>query len=81
LVDRVAKMLQTTAGEIDTSRYLHSYGIDSLVAIETVNWALKVCAARVTVFDIMAAVPLTATARKIATSSSATPKELLEAAD
>ncbi|KAK4042013.1 PKS01 highly reducing polyketide synthase [Parachaetomium inaequale] len=81
LVDRVAKMLQTTAGEIDTGRYLHSYGIDSLVAIETVNWALKVCAARVTVFDIMAAVPITATARKIAASSSATPKEVLEAAD
>ncbi|KAK3297911.1 PKS01 highly reducing polyketide synthase [Chaetomium fimeti] len=81
LVDRVAKMLQTTAGEIDTDRYLHSYGIDSLVAIETVNWALKVCAAQVTVFDIMAAVPIAATARKIAINSSATPKEVLEAAD
>ncbi|KAH6851192.1 PKS01 highly reducing polyketide synthase [Chaetomium sp. MPI-CAGE-AT-0009] len=81
LVDRVAKMLQTTAGEIDTNRYLHSYGIDSLVAIETVNWVLKVCAAQVTVFDIMAAVPIAATARKIAISSSATPKEVLEGAD
>nr|ACM42412.1 PKS01 highly reducing polyketide synthase [Floropilus chiversii] len=81
LVDRVAKMLQTTAAEIDTDRYLHSYGIDSLVAIETVNWALKVCAARVTVFDIMAAVPMTATARKIAANSSATPKEALQAAE
>jgi zearalenone synthase (highly reducing iterative type I polyketide synthase) len=81
LVDRVAKMLQTTAGEIDTDRYLHSYGIDSLVAIEMANWALKVFAAQVTVFDIMAAVPIVATARKIASSSSATPKEILEVAD
>jgi zearalenone synthase (highly reducing iterative type I polyketide synthase) len=81
LVDRVAKMLQTTAGEIDTDRYLHSYGIDSLVAIEMANWALKVFAAQMTVFDIMAAVPIVATARKIATHSSATPKELLEAVD
>ncbi|EAQ86894.1 hypothetical protein CHGG_08147 [Chaetomium globosum CBS 148.51] len=81
LVDRVAKMLQTTASEIDTGRYLHSYGIDSLVAIEMANWALKVCAAQVTVFDIMAAVPIVATARKIAIGSSATPKEVVEAVD
>jgi NADPH:quinone reductase-like Zn-dependent oxidoreductase/NADP-dependent 3-hydroxy acid dehydrogenase YdfG/aryl carrier-like protein len=78
LVDRVAKMLQTTAAEIDTERYLYSYGIDSLVAIEMVNWALKVCAARVTVFDIMAAVPITTMARKIAANSTATRKEVLE---
>ncbi|KAL2195758.1 PKS01 highly reducing polyketide synthase [Corynascus similis CBS 632.67] len=81
LVDRVARMLQTTAGEIDTGRPLHSYGVDSLVAIEMSNWALRACAAQVAVFDLMAAVPIVTTARKIAASSSVTPKEIrLEAA-
>lgn len=70
LVDLVARMLHTTAAEIDTYRFLHSYGIDSLTAIELINWALKECKARITVFDIMAAVPITVTAEKIAASSS-----------
>jgi NADPH:quinone reductase-like Zn-dependent oxidoreductase/NAD(P)-dependent dehydrogenase (short-subunit alcohol dehydrogenase family)/aryl carrier-like protein len=69
LVDRVAKMLQTTTSEIDTARALHSYGIDSLVAIEIVNWALRELRSQINVFDIMAAVPITATAAKIAAGS------------
>lgn len=70
LVDLVAKMLHTEAAEIDTYRFLHSYGIDSLTAIELINWAFKECKARITVFDVMAAVPITVTAEKIAASSS-----------
>lgn len=69
LVARVAKTLQTTVGEIDTERFLHSYGIDSLAAIELVNWALKECQSHINVFDIMAAVPIWATAKKIAANS------------
>ena len=69
LVNRVAKMLQTPTSEIDTSRFLHSYGIDSLVAIEIVNWALKELKATLTVIDVMAGVPMTTTAKKIASSS------------
>lgn len=69
LVARVAKMLQTTASEIDTDRFLHSYGIDSLAAIELVNWAIKECKSQITVFDIMAAVPMSSTAQKIADRS------------
>jgi NADPH:quinone reductase-like Zn-dependent oxidoreductase/NADP-dependent 3-hydroxy acid dehydrogenase YdfG/aryl carrier-like protein len=79
LVARVAKMLQTTAAEIDTDRFLHSYGIDSLVAIEVVNWALEKCKSRITVFDIMAAVPITATAKKIAVNSTLPPKDAAQA--
>lgn len=70
LIARVAKMLQTPTSEIDTSRFLHSYGIDSLVAIEIVNWALKELKATLTVIDVMAAVPITVTAKKIASGSS-----------
>ncbi|KAI6092718.1 PKS01 highly reducing polyketide synthase [Hypoxylon rubiginosum] len=69
LVNRVSKMLQTPSSEIDTARALHSYGIDSLVAIEIVNWALKELRSQITVFDVMAAVPITMTALKIAASS------------
>ncbi|KAL7793746.1 putative polyketide synthase [Trichoderma ceciliae] len=69
LVSRVAKMLQIAEENVDTARALHSYGLDSLVAIEIVDWALKEVEARVSVFDVMAAVPITATAAKIVNAS------------
>ena len=77
LIKVVAKMLQTSVSEIDTSRFLHSYGIDSLVAIEIINWALKEVKATVTVFDVLAAMPMTTFANKIAAKSETLPKELV----
>ena len=77
LVRRVAKMLQTPASEIDTARFLHSYGIDSLVAIEIVNWALKEVKSNITVFDVLAGVPITTLCNKMAAKSAALPKDLV----
>jgi len=77
LVKQVAKMLQTPASEIDTSRFLHSYGIDSLVAIEIVNWALKQVKSSITVFDVLAGLPMTTLCRKIVAKSAALPKDLV----
>ncbi|KAI4781335.1 polyketide synthase [Aureobasidium sp. EXF-3400] len=75
LVKQVAKMLQTPASEIDSSRFLHSYGIDSLVAIEIVNWALKEVKSNITVFDVLAGVPITTLCNKIASKSAALSKD------
>lgn len=78
LVARVAKSLQTPSSEIDTGRPLHSYGIDSLVAVEIGNWAFKEIKSQVTVFDILSAVPITTLAMKIASKSSLILKELTQ---
>ncbi|KAF1954276.1 hypothetical protein CC80DRAFT_550302 [Byssothecium circinans] len=77
LVRQVAKTLQTTASEIDTGRFFHSYGIDSLVAIEIVQWALREAKANITVFDVLSGVPITTLRNKMATKSSVLPKELV----
>ena len=69
LVRRVAKMLQTSESEIDPGAFLNSYGVDSLTAIEIVNWALKELKATVSVIDVTASVPITTTAGKITSSS------------
>ena len=69
LVSRVAKLLELAEHDVDPGRALHSYGLDSLAAIEVVDWALKELEARINVFDVMAAEPITATATKIATAS------------
>ncbi|KAL1872727.1 Type I Iterative PKS [Diaporthe australafricana] len=76
LMGRVAEVLHTDPSEIDEHRFLHTYGIDSLVSIQIVDWALKSCESRITVLDIMAAVPIGETARKIAAKSSLAPKDL-----
>lgn len=76
LASRVADVLHTDPSEIDEHRFLHTYGIDSLVSIQIVDWALKSCESRITVLDVMAAVPINETARKIAAKSSITPKEI-----
>ena len=75
LAHRVAQILQTSISEIDTSRFLHSYGIDSLVAIEIVNWAFKEIKSKITVFDVMAGIPMTTTSTKIAARSAYLPRE------
>lgn len=77
LVKQLAKMLQTDPSEIDTSRFLHSFGIDSLVAIEVVNWVKKEAKSIVTVFDVLSGVPITALCSTIAVKSSVLPKELV----
>ncbi|GJC84089.1 highly reducing polyketide synthase cla2 [Colletotrichum liriopes] len=78
LVSRVAKMQQVALEEIDPSRFLHSYGVDSLVAIEIVNWALKEIKSKINVFDVMAGIPITALADNIARKSDLIPKEVRE---
>ena len=58
LVARVARSLQTDASEISDSRPLHSYGVDSLVAIEVANWLFREINVTVTVFEVLANTPL-----------------------
>ncbi|TLD17610.1 uncharacterized protein PgNI_02613, partial [Pyricularia grisea] len=55
LVERVAEMQRVFVEEINTSRYLYSYGLDFLVAIEVANWALREVGSKISVFEIMAA--------------------------
>lgn len=75
LVERVAKMQRVTLEEVDASRFLHSYGVDSLVAIEIANWALREVKSKINVFDVMAGIPITGLAERIAGKSELIPKE------
>lgn len=77
LAKQVAKMLQTDPSEVDIGRFLHSYGFDSLVAIEIVNWVMKETKSVITVVDGLAGVPITTLCNRIAAKSSALPKELV----
>ncbi|KAI9892063.1 MAG: Type I Iterative PKS [Vezdaea aestivalis] len=53
LVRKLSKALSTPESDIDSSKPMHSYGVDSLVAVEIRNWFSKAMGADVAVFDIM----------------------------
>jgi NADP-dependent 3-hydroxy acid dehydrogenase YdfG/aryl carrier-like protein len=65
LVNKVADILQTSSAEIDTSRPIYLYGVDSLVAMEVRNWIRRETDAQVAIFDILEAVPISQLAQKI----------------
>ncbi len=69
IVEKVASMMQTSVEEVDSGRPLHTYGVDSLVAVEIRNWLTKEAKADVTVFDILAAVPIMSLARTVVSKS------------
>jgi len=78
LVRQIARMLQMPTDEIDTGRFLHNYGIDSLLAIEVVNWALKDVKSTVNVFDVLSSIPMISLASKIAAKSSVLRADLVQ---
>ena len=73
---KLAKSLSMAVDDIDTHKAVYTYGIDSLVAIEIRNWIFKELKSQVSVFDILAKVPMTQLALKIAGKSGFVPAEL-----
>ena len=69
LVERVAKSVQMDASEIDDSRALHSYGVDSLVGVEIANWVFQQTKVKVSIFDVIATTSIAAFAKGVASKS------------
>jgi hypothetical protein len=58
MVDKLAKLMMVPASDIDPVKPLSTYGVDSLVAVEVRNWMAKEILVEVSVFEIMANVPM-----------------------
>ena len=69
LAHKIADMLQIPASEVDSSRPMYRYGVDSLVALEVRNWITRELKANIALLEILAAVPMAALAVKIAEKS------------
>ena len=76
VVDRVAKSLQTSSDEIDVDKPIHTYGVDSLVANEIVNWAYKGFDSEIASSDVLSSQPITELAEVVVKKSKLLPKEL-----
>ena len=71
---RLARGLQTAAENIDANKPLHSFGVDSLMAVEMRTWITVNLQADVSLFDILSGVSIAALAVKIAAKSKALPE-------
>ncbi|KAF5983421.1 beta-ketoacyl synthase domain-containing protein [Fusarium bulbicola] len=58
LAQHLAKLMMMPESDIDTGKPLSSYGVDSLVAIKVRNWIAKEAVVEVSVFDVMANIPM-----------------------
>ncbi|KAG9201298.1 hypothetical protein G6514_005846 [Epicoccum nigrum] len=55
LTHKLARAISIPAPDIDVAKPLHSYGVDSLVAVELRNWLAKEFGAKIAVFRLMGA--------------------------
>ena len=53
LKDKLSQMLHMQAADIDVSRPMHTFGIDSLFAVDVRNWFRKTAGHEISVFDIL----------------------------
>ncbi|KXJ85338.1 hypothetical protein Micbo1qcDRAFT_223400 [Microdochium bolleyi] len=69
LLEKIAKSIMTSASDIDTSKPVYSYGVDSLVAVELRNWVGMELQSEINIFDLTSSAPITDVCRKIANRS------------
>jgi aryl carrier-like protein len=70
IVKKLCKLLNTEPRDIDPSKALPAFGIDSLMAIELRSWLLKEMGAEVAVFEMLEGSSVRAFAALVATRSS-----------
>ncbi|KAL6167888.1 Highly reducing polyketide synthase alt5 [Exserohilum turcicum] len=75
LVQRLATLMMTPEADIDASRPLSAYGVDSLVAVEVRNWVAREMTVECSVFDIMQNIPMIQLAQSLAEKSQLLTKE------
>ncbi|KAL4910615.1 hypothetical protein BDW74DRAFT_184453 [Aspergillus multicolor] len=69
LVAKLAKVLGVGKEEFDTSKPMHAYGVDSLVAVEMRNWFAKEVKADMPIFDMLGGATIEGVAVLAATRS------------
>lgn len=57
LMAKLSETLSILVEELDLNKQMHTYGVDSLVAVELRNWFAREWSADVAIFDILGATP------------------------
>lgn len=78
LTAKLAKSMMMPVEDLDSSKPVNTYGVDSLVAVEIRNWVFREVKADVSVFEILSNVPLAVLSAKIALKSKLVPVAIIE---
>ncbi|KAI0199219.1 hypothetical protein F4808DRAFT_217616 [Astrocystis sublimbata] len=78
LLGKVAKIITVPASDIDTSKPVYTYGVDSLVAVELRNWLALELKSDISIFDLTSSAPITEVCKKIAGRSQLVPTAVKE---
>ncbi|KAI8725605.1 Carrier domain-containing protein [Fusarium sp. LHS14.1] len=73
LVAKLAHAMSISPEDVELSKPLSSYGVDSLMAVELRNWIRRDFAAPVAVFDIMGGVPISTIGELVVARSTTAP--------
>lgn len=69
LLARVDKIMSVPVTDINTAKPVHTYGTDSLTAVELRNWLAKQLRSDLSIFDLTSSTPISELSRKIASRS------------
>lgn len=81
LTEKLAKSMMMAIEDLDPSKPVNTYGVDSLVAVELRNWVFREVEADVSVFEILSNVPISTLSGTIARKSRIVPAAVLEAVE
>ncbi|KIW12713.1 hypothetical protein PV08_09991 [Exophiala spinifera] len=73
---QLAKGLQTTTENIDPEKTIHSYGVDSLMAVEIRGWILQQIKADISLFEVLSGQSISTLAAKVSSASKLVPAGL-----
>ncbi|OXV11891.1 hypothetical protein Egran_00348 [Elaphomyces granulatus] len=79
LRSKLAKQMMVSLEDIDISKPMTMYGVDSLTAAEIRAWSFRDLQSDVSIFDIISKTPISMLARTIVMKSKFVPKEISEA--
>ncbi|KAF2139378.1 uncharacterized protein K452DRAFT_352624 [Aplosporella prunicola CBS 121167] len=77
LATKLARSLMMPVEDMDTSKPVNAYGVDSLVAVEIRNWIFREIRANVSIFDLLSNIAISELGENIARGSELVSKELL----
>jgi hypothetical protein len=77
LIAKLAKSMMVKVEDIEASRPVSSYGVDSLLAVELRSWIHYEVQAEISVFELLGNVAITSLAKRIVEVSKAVPRELV----
>jgi NAD(P)-dependent dehydrogenase (short-subunit alcohol dehydrogenase family) len=77
LVKKLAKSMMVAVEDIEVSRPVSSYGVDSLLAVELRSWIYSEVQADISVFDLLSNIAISSLGRKIISVSKAVPAAIV----